>query len=162
MNRSKIYWSWVLAGLLAGSVAVAQSTDSQAVTGFRLPEYDEEGRLVQDLQGETAVFLPDDIIQLTGLKIEFFREGEVSARVFSPECAFDRTRQRAASKEHIRIVTEQAVLTGDGFAWNGENKQFQIFKNAQLTMDSQIESGLLALPPEADEAEAAPEDEDQP
>lgn len=162
MNWSKILWSLAAAGLLAATVAVAQTSEGQAVKGFRLPEYDAEGRLVQDLQGETAVFLPDDIIQLTGLKIEFFREGQVSARVFSPECAFDRTRQRAASKEHIRIVTEQAVLTGDGFAWNGENKQFQIFKNAQLTMDSQSETEFLAPPPEADGAATAPENEEQP
>ena len=157
MNWSKVLWMLAAAGLLAGTAAVAQTMEGQAVKGFRLPEYDAEGRLVQDLQGETAVFLPNGLIQLTGLKIEFFREGQASARVFSPECAFDRDRQRAASKEHIRIVTEQAVLTGDGFAWNNENKQFQIFKNAKLTMDSQTETDLLVPRSEADGTEAVPE-----
>jgi len=144
------------------ATAASAQLEGQAVKGFRLPEYDEQGRLVQELRGETATFLPEGIIRLTGLQIEFFREGQVSARVQSPECAFDRERQRAASKEHIRIVAEQAVLTGDGFAWNGENKQFQIFKNAKLTMDSQIESGLLAPRPEAGAEAAAPEPEEEP
>lgn len=130
----------------------------QAVKGFRLPEYDADGRLTQQLYGETATFLQDGIIQLTGLQIEIFRNGEVSARVFSPECAYDPNRKRAASKEHIRIVTKQAVLTGDGFAWNGENEQFQIFKNAKVVLDSQLDAGLLApaAVPDADEPKEQP------
>jgi hypothetical protein len=64
----------------------------------------------------------------------------VTARIFSPECAYDPNRKRAASKAHIRIVTEKAVLTGDGFAWNGENEQFQIFKNAKVVLDSKMET----------------------
>ena len=39
-----------------------------AVKGFRLPEYDADGKLKQQLYGETATFLPDGIIQLTGLR----------------------------------------------------------------------------------------------
>ena len=130
--------AWALAG--AGQAQIAGS----AVKGFRLPEYDADGRLKQQLYGETATFLQDGIIQLTGLKIEIFRGGQVTARIHSPECAYDPNRKRAASKAHIRIVTEKAVLTGDGFAWNGENEQFQIFKNAKVVLDSQMETDVLA------------------
>ena len=59
-----------------------------------------------------------------------------------------RPAKRAASKEHIRVVTEKAVLTGDGFAWNGENEQFQIFKNAKVTLDGQMDASVLAPEPE--------------
>ena len=137
---------WVVLGW--ASVAPAQ-LEGQSVKGFRLPEYDENGKLKQQLYGETATFLQDGLIQLTGLKIEVFREGEVMARVFSPLCAYDPNRKRAASKDHIRIVTEKAVLTGDGFAWNGENEQFQIFKNARVTLDGQMGMSLVAPQPAA-------------
>lgn len=137
---------WVVLGW--ASVAPAQ-LEGQSVKGFRLPEYDENGKLKQQLYGETATFLQDGLIQLTGLKIEVFREGEVMARVFSPLCAYDPNRKRAASKDHIRIVTEKAVLTGDGFAWNGENEQFQIFKNARVTLDGQMDMSLVAPQPAA-------------
>ena len=119
----------------------------QAVKGFRLPEYDENGQLKQQLYGETATFLQDGIIQLTGLKIEIFRNGEITARVQSPECAYDPNRKRAASKGAIRIVTEKAVLTGDGYAWNGENEQFQIFQNARVVLDSHMNKGMVAPAP---------------
>ena len=142
-------------GLAPGARA---QLEGQNIKGFRLPEYDEDGKLKQQLYGETATFLQDGIIQLTGLKIEIFRRGEVTARIASPECAYDPNRKRAASKDHIRIVTEKAVLTGDGFAWNGENEQFQIFKNAKVTLDGQMDQSLVAPQP-APAAEPAAEKE---
>ena len=136
----------MVAGLCLAPAAWAQ-LEGQTVKGFRLPEYDPDGKIKQQLYGETATFLQDGISQLTGLKIEIFRRGEVTARIYSPLCAYDPNRKRAASKEHIRIVTEKAVLTGDGFAWNGENEQFQIFKNAKVTLDGQMDKNLVAPAP---------------
>ena len=155
--------SWRRAGLAAAvflglAAGASAQLEGQTVKGFRLPEYDENGKLKQQLYGTTATFLQDGIIQLTGLKIEIFRRGEVTARILSPECAYDPNRKRAASKEHIRIVTEKAVLTGDGFAWNGENEQFQIFKNAKVTLDGQMDKNLVE-PPAASPAPPAAEKE---
>ena len=151
--------SWRRA-LLAAAVFLGAATgafaqlEGQTVKGFRLPEYDEEGKLKQQLYGQTATFLQDGIIQLTGLKIEIFRKGEVTARIYSSLCAYDPKRKRAASKQHIRVVTEKAVLTGDGFAWNGETEQFQIFQNAKVVLDGQMDKKSLLAPQNA--AGAAP------
>ncbi|MGD9612572.1 MAG: hypothetical protein AB7V22_06675 [Kiritimatiellia bacterium] len=136
----------VFLGLAAGAFA---QLEGQTVKGFRLPEYDEDGKLKQQLYGATATFLQDGIIQLTGLKIELFRKGEVTARIYSSLCAYDPKRKRAASKQHIRVVTEKAVLTGDGFAWNGESEQFQIFENARVVLDGQMDTKSLVAPPAA-------------
>ncbi len=144
MNWRNILVGMVAGLLLCGATLATAQLAGQTVKGFRLPEHDEDGVLKQQLYGETATFLQDGIIQLTGLKIEIFRNGEVTARVFSPKCAYDPTRKRAASKEHIRVVTEKAVLMGDGFAWNGENEQFQIFKNAKVILDGQMNKSVLA------------------
>ncbi len=145
------------AAVLLGSAAGAYAQlEGQTVKGFRLPEYDEDGKLKQQLYGTTATFLADGIIQLTGLKIELFRKGEVTARIYSSLCAYDPKRKRAASKQHIRVITEKAVLTGDGFAWNGETEQFQIFENARVVLDGQMDKkSLLAPQPAAGAASAA-------
>ena len=144
----------ILLGLAAGAVA---QLEGQTVKGFRLPEYDENGKLKQQLYGTTATFLQDGIIQLTGLKIEIFRKGEVTARIYSSLCAYDPKRKRAASKQHIRVVTEKAVLTGDGFAWNGETEQVQIFQNAKVTLDGQMDTKNLVAPKPAPGAPPAAE-----
>ena len=148
--------SWrraLLAAAVCGGLAAAAGAqlEGQTVKGFRLPEYDENGKLKQQLYGTTATFLQDGIIQLTGLKIEIFRKGEVTARVYSSLCAYDPKRKRAASKQHIRVVTEKAVLTGDGFAWNGETEQFQIFQNAKVTLAWQMDTQSLVAPKPAPE-----------
>lgn len=144
--RRAVRGAAVWLGLVPAAWAQLEGT---AVKGFRLPEYDADGKLKQQLYGETATFLPGGIVQLTGLRIEIFREGEVTARVTSPLCAYDPERKRAASQDHIRIVVEKGVLTGDGFAWNGENEQFQIFRNVKVTLDSQMDKSLIAPPPPA-------------
>lgn len=149
-----------LAAALAAAPAALAQMQGQTIKNFRLPEYGSDGRLQHQLYGETATFLADNIIQLTGLKIEIFNEGEVVARVFSPECAYAPTQKKAASKDHIRIVTGRGIVTGDGFAWNGENAQFQIFHNAKVILDASLDEALsepaasepledIAVPPEA-------------
>ena len=149
----------VAAALFAASAAHAQM-QGQTIKTFRLPEYDSDGLLQHQLYGETATFLADNIIQLTGLKIEIFSKGTVVARVFSPECAYAPTQKKAASKDHIRIVTDQGIVTGDGFAWNGENAQFQIFRNAKVVLDAGLDKAIampeataplddIDIPPEA-------------
>ena len=154
--------SWrraLLAAAVCGGLAAAAGAqlEGQTVKGFRLPEYDADGKLKQQLYGQTATFLADGIIQLTGLKIELFRKGEVTARIYSSLCAYDPQRKRAASPQHIRVVTEKAVLTGDGFAWNGETEQFQIFQNAKVTLDGQMDTKSLVSPKPAAGAKPAPE-----
>lgn len=152
---SRILWPAVFA--LGLTVAQSQTIPGQTVTGFRLPEYNPDGSLRQQLYGETATFLPEGIIHLTGLRIEFFRGGEMTARVLSPECAYDPNRKRAASRSPIRIITKRAILTGRGYAWNAENEQFQIFQEAKVVLDSRLDKDLLApaTPP------AAPAEKDE-
>ena len=147
-------WLGMAAGLWMLPAAFAQ-VDGQAVTGFRLPEFDEDGKLKQQLYGETATFLQDGSILLTGLKIEMFRKGEVTARIYSPECAYDPNRKLAASTNHIRIVVAKAVLTGDGFKWNGTNQQFRIDQNVKVALDGNMDVDVLAPKPAA-AADAAP------
>ena len=145
-RRAALGWAFAL-GMLAA--AAGAQVEGQAVKGFRLPEFDEDGKLKQQLYGETATFLQDGSILLTGLKIEMFRKGEVTARIYSPECAYDPNRKLAASTNHIRIVVQKAVLTGDGFKWNGTNEQFRIDQNVRVTLDADLDADVLAPKPDA-------------
>ena len=97
-------------------------------------------------------------MQLSGLRIEFFDSKGLVARVMAPECAFDQVARRAASRSHIRIVTDRGIITGDGFAWNGQNEQFQIFENVRVVLDPntpELEKSLGAPAGAASPAPAA-------
>lgn len=112
------------------------SDEEPLILGFRLPEYDAEGRLRRQATGDTARFLQDGLLEVTGLVLSLYEEGELMLVARSPRCVYDQGKQRAASREPLRVVTDTAVLTGDGFAWNGEAEQFQIFENARLVIDT--------------------------
>lgn len=150
---------FALAFALVGAFAAPSLAQfaGQTVRGFRLPEYNDDGTLRQLLSSESATILEGGLLQLGNPQIELYNHGAVSVRIQAPECAFDQARKRAASREHIRIVTDKAVLTGDGFAWNGENEQFQIFSNVRVTIAA--DSGLddYLVPPAADPGDDAPE-----
>ena len=148
MNPSPaIFRSFRAATLLAAvllPLSAAAQLSGQPIRNFRLPvEYDAEGRPLQQVRGESATFLPDGIIQLSGLTIEIFSKGELAATVSSPECTYAPAQKKAAGKESIRIVTEKGVVTGDGFAWNGENQQFQIFKNVRVFLDPDLQKSVV-------------------
>lgn len=106
------------------------------IQGFRLPEYDDEGRPRRQATGDTARFLQDGLLEVTGLELSLYEEGELMLVATSPRCVYDQGKQRAASREPLRVVTDTAVLTGNGFAWNGEAEQFQIFDHARLVIDT--------------------------
>ena len=55
--------------------AAAQTQDEaqvQTVTGFRVPDYDEDNNLKSQLFGDFAKVLPNGVIEITQLKIDFY------------------------------------------------------------------------------------------
>lgn len=147
----RMYYVWPVVIFLMTACGVWAQFEGQAMKGFSFPEYDANGKLSRLLVGETATFLPDDIIQIEGLKIEMHKNGAIMLRVTSPMCLYEQKQSKAASKENIRIVADKAVITGDGFAWNGQNEQFQIFKNARVTLDAGLDHSALMTPPDEPE-----------
>lgn len=148
MNLSPVIFRAFPAAAFLAAALLPLSADAQLagqpIRNFRLPvEYDSEGRPLQQVRGESATFLPDGIIQLSGLTIEIFSKGTLAATVSSPECTYAPAQKKAAGKESIRIVTEKGVVTGDGFAWNGENQQFQIFQNVRVFLDPNLQKSVI-------------------
>ena len=125
----------MLALLLAlGAAAWAQDSGMQTVAGFRVPEYDENNQLKSQLFGDFAKVLPEGIIEITQLKIDFYSEGKVEMTVTSPKCTYKQKEGKAESDADVRITREDMVVTGKGFAWNGRDEKFEIFKEAKVVL----------------------------
>lgn len=131
MNR----WRYALV-LLLTAVAAGGGEDSgvQTVAGFRVPEYDENNRLKSQLFGDFAKILPDGVIEITQLKIDFYSEGKVHMTVTAPRCSYKQKEGMAESDADVRITREDMVVTGHGFAWNGRDEQFRIFKETKVVL----------------------------
>ncbi len=139
---------WCVAAMMAGLAAFGVRAQEgqpgqtgQTVSGFRLPEYDEQNNLKSELIGEFAKVLPDGIIDITQLKIDFYNDGKVDMTVTAPQCTYKQQEGTAVSDSAVRIARDNMVVTGEGFSWNGHDERFEIFKNAKVVLKG-VRKGL--------------------
>ncbi|MFH0953948.1 MAG: LPS export ABC transporter periplasmic protein LptC [Verrucomicrobiota bacterium] len=112
----------------------AQEEESQTVSGFRVPEYDEQNRLKSELYGDFAKVLPDGIIEISQLKIDFYSGDRVDMTVTSPYCKYDQKQARAESESDVRITREKMIVTGVGFSWDGREEKLKIGKQVKVVL----------------------------
>ena len=143
MNKA----GYALALLLVFGGAVRaedNSLQTQTVAGFRVPEYDENNQLKSRLFGDFARILPDGIIEITRLKIDFFTEGRAHMTVTSPLCVYNQKDNTARSDSDIRIERENLLITGTGFWWSAKEERFEIFRQSRVEIKGalkQMETG---------------------
>jgi hypothetical protein len=136
----------ILATMLLALAARAQQADTgQTITGFRVPEYDDNGKLKTELFGDTARVLPDGVIEITQLKIDVYNKGQVDMTVTAPKCAYNQKEGLAKSDSDVRIARENMVVTGVGFTWTGQNERFEILSKAKVVLKDahkQMDTGV--------------------
>lgn len=122
--------------VLHGPPASAQgrmAQDVQTIRGFEVPEYDRENRLQSRLFGDLARLLPSGLVDITGMRVEFYDDDrEVEMRVTAETCLYDRTTRNASSDAHIRISRQNMIITGKGFVWDAEEERFEIHEEAKV------------------------------
>jgi len=106
----------------------------QSVTGFRVPEYDEDNNLKTEIFGDFAKVLPNGVIEITKLKIDFYEKGEVGMTVTAPQCTYDQQRGTADSDAGVRIFRKNMVVTGVGFSYNQKEETFKILNKAKVVL----------------------------
>lgn len=151
----------LLVGLLAmawgGAVARAEDPtqalglgkDSQ-IKAFRVPNYDELGIMTSQIFGDYAHVLPNGNIEITALRMEFYRyeneERLVEMTVTSPECLYNRRRGQIMSESDIRISREEFVVTGRGFIFNNAQQRLQILNDSKVVLKGAQKSLIKEIP----------------
>jgi hypothetical protein len=140
-------WTAILAaGLMTLAAGAQQADNAQTVSGFRVPEYDDENNLKSELFGEFARVLPDGVIEISQLKIDVYnKKGKVDMTVTAPKCAYNQKEGLAKSDTDVRIARENMVVTGVGFSWNGQNERFEILNKAKVVLkeaQKQVDTGV--------------------
>jgi len=127
-------WAVGVAGALIVSAAVAQLHSGQTLSGFRVPEYDPEGTMRSQLFGDVARVLPNDIVEIEGVRLEMYRDGEVETRATSPHSIYDRRTRTVASTSSVRITRGGAVITGYDYRYDPDKETFLIQSNARVVL----------------------------
>lgn len=125
-----------------GSFSDAQPAgDYQTIRGFEVPEFDRDNRLRSKLFGDFARILPSGLVDITNMRIEFFDDDRrVEMRVHAETCLYDRVTRNAESDTRVRIARENMIITGEGFTWNAEEGQFDIYEDAKVVLKGALRS----------------------
>ena len=134
MNASR-FGRWMAGGAAAAALcALAQLQPGGSATGFRVPDYDEEGQLRSLLSGERVTVLTPDLVELENVQVDLFRDGIVETRIVSPHCLYHRRAQIAMSTSSVRIVRGDVVITGEDYRYEPRRQRFLIQTNARVVI----------------------------
>jgi hypothetical protein len=128
--------------LLCG-MAIAQDFGvGMEVSGFRVPEYDEHGELRAQLYGEHAKVLDQGEVEITNLKIEMYKDGEVVMTVYAPHCFFNMESRQARSEGRVLIESDMMSVIGRGFVWSAEAGRFEILNESKVLVKQAAKTGM--------------------
>ncbi len=134
---ASLFFGWLKAGALAvwlsGSVFAQEA--GQEISGFRVPEYDENGVMTSQLFGDHAEFAPGGIVKITTLRIEFYKAGEMFMEVASPWCFYNQKAQTASSDAPIRADMEGTHLTGMGFDMDSASRTVHVHNDSKVVVE---------------------------
>lgn len=133
---------------MTAAVLVCRAQDMGAGTegyGFRIPEYDDQGQLRAQLYGEYARGLDGGEVEITNLKIEMYKEGQVTMTVFSPHCFFNRDTRQAHSDGRVLIESDSMTVAGRGFTWSAKAGRFEILHDSKVLVKEAATAGMKEL-----------------
>lgn len=137
---------------IAPAIVFSDGLSGQTLKGFRYPDYDNQGQLKMEISGDKARFLPQDLIQITNLRMTFYEEGKMVMHISTPLCFFDRIRRTAASTSEVCVTRAEIIIAGRGFKWN-EKDGFRINNNVRVILQKTDQKSYLgaegtnAIPP---------------
>ena len=104
------------------------------ISGFRVPDYDKDGKMRAQLFGEHAKILENSEAEITNIKIELYKDGVVALTVFSPHCFYSTERNEAYSDAQVMIEMGSMTLVGRGFVWSAKGSRFEILNDAKIVV----------------------------
>lgn len=123
---------YALIFFLLASMAAAQQSKVHRLSDVRWPDYDENGKLVSELLGKSAVIREDGLIDITDLTMLLYQDGVLHTRITTPQCVFNKDQMTARSDHDIKLEREEIMLSGKGFSWNAKTGRLEIYDNAKV------------------------------
>lgn len=137
--------------LLLACMQVSAQIEGMEISGFRVPEYNEQGEMTSQLFGDRAVTGKDDSVKIDGVRVEFYKDGEVFLHAESPYCFYEREEGVARSDAPVRAEMEGMVLTGNGFELQAGDRTVHVLENCRVEINDVMQQTDLH-PAEEDEA----------
>lgn len=105
------------------------------VSSFRVPEYDSAGELTSQLFGERATVGKDGEIDITGLRVEFYKGGKTVMEVGAPYCFYNQKTREAHSDAPVAADMERVQVRGTGFRLKPGDNAVRILNDCKVTIE---------------------------
>ena len=119
--------------------------EDMEITGFRVPEYDGKGVMTSQLFGDRAVALGGGLVKISGVRMEFYKEGETFMEVTSPYCTFNQKTQEATSDAPLAADMDGIRVRGRGFVLNSGERKVKILDDSKVMIEKDAEQGADVL-----------------
>ena len=140
---------WV-AGVLLLAPCVQAQEEGMEIGGFRVPQYDDQGQMTSQLLADKAEQASDGMVKIEGVRIEFYRDGDVFMEVASPRCLYDQNSRKVNSDAPVSAEMDGMLLTGTGYLMDVEARTVQVMNDSRVVFaDSMKPSGLGLKPGDA-------------
>ncbi len=126
-------WMIRLTALLLAAAWTAPAQDLE-ISGFRVPEYDDQGVMTSQLFGERAEMKGDGRVNITGLRIDFYEEGRTVMEVTSPSCIYNQQTEAARSDAPVYADMDRVQMSGRGFEMEPGANAVRVLNDSVVTI----------------------------
>jgi len=136
----------LLAAVCALAVGVPAQEQGMELSGFRVPEYDNQGNMTAQLFGKHAEVRAGGEVKIERLHLEFYQAGAKFVTIESPFCFYNSQKREAYSDEAVSAVADKIQVTGRGFNWNPSNHNVRVFNDVHVVMENagSLKNSLLS------------------
>ena len=118
----------------APAPAQALANAPQVFNDFRLPEYDESGRIKTDVRGDQAVMHTNGVMEVTNVRVVFYEDGKPVIRMSAPRCTYYAEKQVVESNSRVLIEHKEILISGVGFRCRLKDRQMKISSAAKVVL----------------------------
>lgn len=125
--------------LVLTATAVQAQMTGMEISSFRVPEYDEKGAMTSQLFGDRAEVGEGGEVNITGLRIEFYKDGKTAMTVTSPYCFYNQKTREAHSDAPVAADMERLHVRGQGFFLKPGDRTVRILNSSQVTIEDMMQ-----------------------
>jgi hypothetical protein len=132
-----IFFTAVVAGgvVSAQSISPSPSTALQ-VEGIRVPEFNADGTLKSEFFGDSARPLENGLVELTNLRLNFYKDGRLNGFILTPRCIYDKNAKLVFSNADVTMRQGEILISGTGFRWFQETQIVEILNRCSLIVNN--------------------------
>jgi len=119
----------------AQSISPSLSTALQ-VDGIRVPEFNPDGTLKSEFFGDSARPLENGLMELTNLRLNFYKDGHLNGFILTPRCIYDKNAKLVFSNADVTMRQGEILISGTGFRWFQDTQVVEILNRCSLIVNN--------------------------